>query len=79
MVPDDVARQEVGGELDPLELDAERRSQGPDQQGLGKAWHALKEHVAPGEKRHEQALDGGILADDGLADFIAEFLGPGGT
>ncbi len=76
---DDVARQQVGGELDPLELDAERRSQGLDQQGLGKAWHALEEDVAAGEQGHEEPLDRGVLADDGLADFIAEFLGPSGT
>jgi hypothetical protein len=35
--------------------------------------------VAPREKRDQEALDGGILADDGLADFGAEFLGPCGT
>jgi hypothetical protein len=32
--------------------------------------------VAPCEERHEEALDRGVLAYDGLADFIAEFLGP---
>jgi hypothetical protein len=32
--------------------------------------------VAPGEERHEEALDGGVLAYDCLAYFIAEFLGP---
>ncbi len=75
---DDVARQEVGRELDPLELDPQRRAQRLDQQRLGQSGHALQEHVAAGEQGHEQPLDDGILADDGLADFIAEFLGPGG-
>jgi hypothetical protein len=32
--------------------------------------------VAPREQGHEEALDHGVLADDGLADFFAEFLGP---
>ncbi len=35
--------------------------------------------MAVGQKRDEQALDDRILADDGLADFFAEFLGPDGT
>ena len=50
-----------------------------DEQRLGEAGHALEEHVAVGEQRDEQALDDGVLADDGLADFFAEFLGPSGT
>jgi hypothetical protein len=32
--------------------------------------------MASGQKGHEEALDGGVLADDRLAYFIAEFLGP---
>jgi len=35
--------------------------------------------VAACEQRHEQPLDCGVLADYGLANFIAEFLEPGGT
>jgi hypothetical protein len=50
-----------------------------DEQRLGEARHAFEQHVAVGEQRHQQALDGGILADDGLADFFAEFLGPDRT
>ena len=49
------------------------------EQGLGETRHAFQEHVAPGQERHEEALDCGILAYDGLANFIAEFLGPSGT
>ena len=79
MVPDDVARQQVRRELDPLELDAESRRQGLDQQGLGQAGHPLEEHVAAGEQGDEKPFDDGLLADDGLADFFAEFLGPSGA
>jgi hypothetical protein len=32
--------------------------------------------VATGQEGHEEALDGGVLADDGLGDFISKFLGP---
>jgi hypothetical protein len=35
--------------------------------------------MAVGEEGDKQALDGGILADDGLAYFFAKFLGPDGT
>jgi hypothetical protein len=35
--------------------------------------------VAVGEERDQQAFDDGFLADDGLGDFGAEFLGPSGT
>ena len=76
---DHVARQEVGGELDALELDAEGGAEGLDKQRLGEAGHALEEDVAVGQEGDKQALDDGVLADDGLADFVAQFLGPGGT
>jgi hypothetical protein len=33
--------------------------------------------MAVGEEGDEQALDDLLLPDDGLADFITEFLGPG--
>jgi len=71
---DDVARQQVGGELDALELDPEGSAEGLDEEGLSQAGHALEEDMAVGEEGNEQALDGGILADDGLADFFAEFI-----
>jgi hypothetical protein len=76
---DDVARQQVGRELDALELHAEGGAQGLDQQRLGQAGHALEEDVAAGQEGDEEPLDRGVLADHGLADFIAEFLGPSGT
>ncbi len=71
---DDIAGEKVGGELDALELDAEGDAEGLDEERLGEAGHALEEDVAVGEEGDEQVLDGGILADDGLADFVAKFL-----
>ncbi len=76
---DDIAGQQVGRELDALELHAEGGAEGFDEQRLGETGHALEEHMAVGEEGDEQALDGRILADDGLADFFAQFLGPDGT
>jgi hypothetical protein len=35
--------------------------------------------VAVGEQRDEETFHDGFLADDGLADFFTEFLGPSGT
>jgi hypothetical protein len=71
---DNVGGEEIRCELDPLKLDAKCGGQRLDQQCLGQAGHALKEDVPAREKGHEEPLDSGILADDGLADFIAEFL-----
>ena len=67
----DVARQQVGRELDALELDAEGGAQGLDEERLREAGHALKEDVAVGQEGDQHAFDDGILADDGAADFIA--------
>ena len=75
----DVAGQQIRGELDALELDAQGDADRFDEQGFGEAGHALQQHVAIGEQRYEQALDNGILADHGLADFLTKFLGPGWT
>jgi hypothetical protein len=35
--------------------------------------------VTVGEEGYEETLNHGVLADDGFADFVAEFLGPSGT
>jgi hypothetical protein len=35
--------------------------------------------VAVGQQGNEKSFNGGILTDNGLADFGAEILGPSGT
>ena len=65
--------------MDALELNAQGGAERLDEEGLGEAGHALEQHMAVGEEGDEQALDDGILADDSLADFCAEFLGPSGA
>ena len=76
---DDIAGEQVGRELDALELDADGGAEGADEERLGEAGHALEQHMAVGQQGDEHALDDGILANDGLPDFSAEFLGPSGT
>ncbi len=70
----DIARQEVGRELDSLALDAEGGAEGAHEQGLGEAGHALEQDVAVGEEGEEEAFDDFILADDGAGDFGADFF-----
>jgi len=60
-------------------LHAEGGAEGFDEEGLGEAGHTFEQHVAVGEEGDQQPLHGVVLADHGLADFIAKFLGPNGA
>ena len=66
---DEVRRHEVGGELEALELAAERVGERLDGQRLGQAGHAFEEHVPAGQQRHEQPLEHRLLADDDPLDL----------
>ena len=66
---DEVGGQQVGGELDALEVDRERLGQGLDGERLGEAGHALDQHVAAGEQADQQAVEQVVLADDDLAQL----------
>ncbi len=68
----DVAGHQVGGELHPPGLERQRAAEAAHEQGLGDARHPLEQHVAAGEQGDEEAGDGAILSDDGLADFGAD-------
>ena len=72
--PDEVGRDEVRRELDPLELAADRLGQGPDGHRLGQARHALDEDVAARQQRHDEALEQVVLADDDLLDLVQQPL-----
>jgi hypothetical protein len=83
---EDVARQQVGGELHPGAGDVEAAREGPREGGLADAGHVFDEHVAAGEHADEQQLDGlgaarehrgEALADDG--DGAAEGRDFGGA
>jgi hypothetical protein len=73
---DDVARQQIGGELNPFELQADRRAQAPHEQGLREARKPLEQDMSVSEQRNQHALDHRILADDRFAHLGTNPLGP---
>ena len=71
---DDVGRHQVGGELDALEVDADRVGHGLDGQRLGQTGDALDEEVAAGEQGDDHALEQHVLADDDPLDLVEHLL-----
>jgi hypothetical protein len=69
-----VGRDEVGGELDALELPAHGRGQGLDRHRLGEPRHALDEQVPPGQQGDGHAFQQHVLTDDGALDLIHGLL-----
>src|SRR5678815_4650092 len=65
----DVARHQVGRELDARELEVENLGDRIDQQRLGKAGHADDETVAAGEQGEQHELDHVFLPDDQLVQL----------
>ncbi len=61
---DEIGRQQVGGELDALEIDRQRLGQRLDRQGLGQARDAFDQHVAAGQQTDQQAIEQVVLPDD---------------
>ena len=61
---DEVGGQQVGRELDALELSADRSRQRVDRQRLGQSRHAFDQQVALREHRDQHALEKMVLADD---------------
>ena len=51
----DVARHQVGRELDALGVEASAAASGAHEQRLGRPGHALEQHVAAAEQRDDQA------------------------
>ena len=68
----DVARHQVGRELDPVERQVERLRHGLHHQRLGQAGHADQQGVAAAQDGGEDALDDVVLADDPLGDLAAQ-------
>jgi hypothetical protein len=60
----DVGRQQVGRELDPLEVGGARAGQGLGQGGLADTRHVFHEHVATANQGHRQLPDDVGLAQD---------------
>ena len=72
--PDEVGGHEVGRELDPLEVAADRLGQRLDRHRLGEARDALHEEVAAGEQGDDHPLEQVVLADDDLLDLVQQPL-----
>jgi hypothetical protein len=60
----DVARHEIGRELDALEAQVQRAADRADQQGLGDPRHADQQRVAAAEDRDQDLFDHLVLAHD---------------
>ncbi len=82
---DDVGGHEVGRELDAAEGERHGGGEAADQERFADAGDALEEKMAANHDGNEGRFDGGVLADDGFADFGfeggeggAELLGLGG-
>ena len=71
---DDVARHEVGRELDPREGEVEALGERLDEQGLAEARDALEQDVPAGEEPDEDVRDDLVMAHDDLADLGAQGL-----
>ena len=67
---DQVGGDQVGRELDALELAADGRCERLDGQRLGQTGYALHQQVAPGEQRHRHPLEQLVLTDDDLLDLV---------
>ncbi len=72
--PDEVGRDEVRRELDPLERAAEHRGRRLDRQRLREARHALDQQVAAGDEADEHALEHLVLAGDDALDLDERLL-----
>ena len=65
---EDVGRQHVGGELDPLEAGADGAGERRGQRGLADPGHVLDQEVPAREEPHDGQPDHLWLADEGAAD-----------
>ncbi len=66
---DHIGGHEVGGELDAVELKAQRLGQRANERGFAQAWHAFEQRVAADEQAREHAVDDLVMTDDRLGDL----------
>ncbi len=74
--PDDVGRQQIGRELNALEVGMDAGSQRLDRGRLGQPGHALQKHVAVGEKADKQAFHEVLLAHHRFAHLTHDVGDP---
>ncbi len=69
--PDDVARHQVGRELDAFRVHAEHGSERIHKAGLGQTRHADQQPVAAGQERDQNLIHDRFLAEDETGDGFA--------
>ena len=73
---DQVRRQQVGRELQPLKAGLDAGGQRLDGERLGEAGHAFEQDVAVGEQAEQEPVDQIFLADDDVTDLLAQGRNP---
>jgi hypothetical protein len=71
-VIDEVARHQIDGAFDALEISADRARERAQNGRLADADIAFEQHVPASEQCHVDESDGVALADDGPADFLLD-------
>ena len=71
---DDVARHQIGGELDARELQVQNVRHGLHQLGLAYSGNAFQQHVAPREQAGHHPGNDFFVADDHTRYFISDQL-----
>ena len=67
---DHVGRQQVGGELDAGEIQAEHPGEGPGDQGLAQPGQVLEQDVAARQDADQDQLEGPAAADDRALELV---------
>ncbi len=65
----DIGRQEIGGELDPRERNAQALSHGADGEGLREPWYAFEQDMTAREQPDKEPLDHDLLSDNTFGHF----------
>ena len=68
----EIAGQQVGSKLHPVEVTLDTRREFLDGGGLGEPWSAFHQQVAVGEQGDEQAVHQDLLPQDALVDLFAQ-------
>ena len=73
---DQIRRKKIGRELEPLEPRLDRARKRPHRQRLGKSRNAFEQHVAIGQKTHQQPVHQIFLPHHDLAHFRKKRVNP---
>ena len=69
---DQIGRQQIGGELHPMEVALHAIRQGLDGGGLGQTGHAFDKKVSAGQQADQHGIDQRLLADHARSDMGPE-------